>query len=601
MTSLPFSFAQLIADLALIVLSGLTYLKVPRDESLKFFKLIFISLIFAALSNEIYNWVTSFQLPITFLMDTVGLLSYLIFLGVQIAAYAYLLSVKRNNEPPHAKSWVALSSEIQILVVGLLLSACILIFKKDFLDNLFTLQRLNTLLEVFLVAALLSSLIATKNKAITLLSTGFLLAFAFNLAHRFADTPGHYYPIVSALWFICPLILIAGFITALKNPAEKLSFFAENSIHALVSIFIIFASFLTVLIVIAGFLIATSGMQGLKTLGLFPENIVSVAILSLSFSVLLSKFSTNYFLNYLTRLNDHVHRIQSGTSHLKELTQHPSPIYEIAVLEDFILNTVDELHKANRVKANFLRNMSHDFRTPASGIYQMSTSIYKRMLEEDELKPKQKRIVDSSEQLMNFLDEILFYSNLENGKEPLEIKELDIVALINEVIAFVLPKIEENGLSIKTNFSKESLQYVGYRNLLYRILLNLVSNAIKFTPEGLIEIRVREITKDSQTFVQIAIKDTGIGIAREEQEKIFEPFYRIKTNDSSPQSGIGLGLSSVRLMLQEMQGEISLESFWDKGSTFIIQLPLNRIKPTTERPLVSLRKADQQLSSKTIT
>jgi signal transduction histidine kinase len=451
----------------------------------------------------------------------------------------------------------------------------ILILKKDFLENVFTISAVNALLQAFLSAMILGCLIRSKNKAITFLATGFLLAIAFNVTHRFSQEAGNYHQLLSTLWLICPLILIVGFVMALKNSHEKISFFPRNSIHVLVSAFILSTSFLTLFFVIAGLLISTGGMSEIKSFDRLPENLVSVLIFSFSLSLLFSKFSANYVSKYLSRLADRVYLIQNNMANLDQLNHKPSPVYEIEKLDGFILKIVGELQAANRVKANFLRNMSHDFRTPASGIYQMSSSLHKRM-PEDELKTKQKRIVDSSTQLMNFLDEILLYSNLENGNEPLMAQELDVVALINEVIAFVFPKIEENGLSIKTHFSKESLEYVGYRNHLYRILLNLISNAIKFTPKGSIEITACEITKDGEDFMRIVIKDTGIGIAKEEQEKIFEAFYRVKTNDSSPLSGIGLGLSSVKLMLEEMQGTISLESHLGIGSTFTLLLPLDR-------------------------
>jgi signal transduction histidine kinase len=175
---------------------------------------------------------------------------------------------------------------------------------------------------------------------------------------------------------------------------------------------------------------------------------------------------------------------------------------------------------------------------------------------------------------MNLLDEILHYSNLESGNSKSNVEKFDSLALVNEIIAFALPKIEEKGLSIKTHFPKNGIEYVGDRILLHRILLNLISNAIKFTPTGSIEISVSEVVKDSREFLRITIKDTGIGIAKEEQAKVFEAFYRVQTNDSSPYSGIGLGLSNVSLMLKEMEGEISLESRLGEGSTFIVQLPL---------------------------
>ena len=248
-------------------------------------------------------------------------------------------------------------------------------------------------------------------------------------------------------------------------------------------------------------------------------------------------------------------------------------IYEVEKLCQFIMNTVTQLQLANRVKADFLMKMSHDFRTPASGIYSMSRSVYKR-IKDPHLKPLQQLIIQSSEQLMNLLEDLLDYSRLDSNEYKLAVKSIDICSIINEIILLVSAKAKEKKLVLTGQYPDLPIQYNTDRLMIHRIILNLVSNAIKFTHTGKITIYLNAEVIDQKKWIVIKIKDTGIGIDKTYHKLIFEPFFCIESPETSKYSGIGLGLSNVLLMLNRINGKIELESNLGQGATFSILLPI---------------------------
>jgi signal transduction histidine kinase len=248
-------------------------------------------------------------------------------------------------------------------------------------------------------------------------------------------------------------------------------------------------------------------------------------------------------------------------------------IYEVEKLSQFIMKSINELQSITRIKAEFLMNMSHDFRTPASGIYHMSRSVYKR-IKDPELKKLQKLIVDSSEQLMVFLEDVLNYSRLNSNKFELNIKNNNISDIINDVVLFVSAKAKDKMLNIECYYPDSPIYYNGDRLMINRIILNIVSNAIKFTQSGGITIFTKMEEFDRQKWVVIKVKDTGIGIDEANHKLIFEPFSRVESPETAKYPGIGLGLSNVLLMLNKLGGKITIESIVNKGSTFNILLPV---------------------------
>lgn len=228
------------------------------------------------------------------------------------------------------------------------------------------------------------------------------------------------------------------------------------------------------------------------------------------------------------------------------------------------------------MKSNFIMNMSHDFRTPASGIYHMSQTIYKKITD-DKLKKLQKLVVDSSGQLINFIDDILDYSRLDNDICNLKVEKINLNLLVDEVILFLAAKAHEKLLTLQADHDVQ-LEYYTDRFMLHRILLNLVSNAIKFTFSGSVLVAISIDFKNE--CILIKVQDTGIGIIKHFQSKIFEPFYRIENSEIPTAQGLGLGLTNVNLMLKKIGATIFVESEVGKGSIFTVCLPLS-LPPVT--------------------
>jgi PAS domain S-box-containing protein len=247
--------------------------------------------------------------------------------------------------------------------------------------------------------------------------------------------------------------------------------------------------------------------------------------------------------------------------------------------EERLLQAKLEAEAANRTKSEFLANMSHELRTPLNSIIGFSDILLERIF--GELNEKQLRYVNnisaSGKHLLELINEILDLTKVEAGKMELHYSEFSINSVFEEVRAFFAPLAQKKSLEV--TFSVESVTTLeADRGRLIQILYNLVSNAIKFTPDGG-NISVNCKKSGSRAFISVV--DTGIGISSEDQRKIFQPFTQIDASTSRQYCGTGLGLTLVKKIANLHQGEIWVESDIGKGSTFILAIPLK--KPAKSR------------------
>jgi signal transduction histidine kinase len=232
-----------------------------------------------------------------------------------------------------------------------------------------------------------------------------------------------------------------------------------------------------------------------------------------------------------------------------------------------------ELEAANRHKSEFLANVSHELRTPLNAIIGFSEVLQERLF--GELNEKQAEYTDdilsSGRHLLSLINDILDLSKIEAGRMELEITTFDLPMAIENALLLVRERASRHGIKLDRVIDERLGDFAGDERKLKQILVNLLSNAVKFTPEGG-QIKVDASIGDSA--VIISVTDTGIGIAKEDQEAIFEEFRQASGNYAHKREGTGLGLTLTRKFIEMHGGKIWVESEIAKGSKFTFTLPI---------------------------
>src|SRR5262245_8759248 len=256
---------------------------------------------------------------------------------------------------------------------------------------------------------------------------------------------------------------------------------------------------------------------------------------------------------------------------ITELKQHEA---ELADLVEKLQIARDAANEANRTKSSFLANMSHELRTPLNaiiGLTEMMFSNAARFGTEKAQEPLQ-RVNRAGKHLLGLINEVLDLSKIEAGKLELHPESVDLVPLIDEVIgtARQLAEQNKNRLVVECQESLGPLTVDPMR--LRQILLNLLSNACKFTKEGEVALRAREVA-DGRSWIEFAVSDTGIGMTAEQQQKLFEEFSQADDLTTRRFGGTGLGLAITRKLARLMGGDVTVASEPGKGSIFTVRLP----------------------------
>ena len=232
-----------------------------------------------------------------------------------------------------------------------------------------------------------------------------------------------------------------------------------------------------------------------------------------------------------------------------------------------------QIETANRHKSEFLANMSHELRTPLNAIIGFSEVLGERMF--GELNEKQAEYTDdilsSGRHLLSLINDILDLSKVEAGRMELELTKFDLPMAIDNALTLIRERASRHGIRLHHSVDERLGELTGDERKIKQILLNLLSNAVKFTPEG---GRVDVDAVSSDGVVEISVSDTGIGIAPQDQETIFEEFRQVGTDYAQKREGTGLGLTLTRKFVELHGGKIWVESELGRGSRFIFTLPV---------------------------
>jgi signal transduction histidine kinase len=253
---------------------------------------------------------------------------------------------------------------------------------------------------------------------------------------------------------------------------------------------------------------------------------------------------------------------------------------------------------ANQTKSQFLANMSHELRTPLNAIIGYSEIVQEELDEigAPSLKPDLEKVVAAAKHQLALVNDILDLSKIEAGKMSLLLEEFDVAKLVNEVAATVQPLVNKNGNRLEVDCPNGGLGTMkADQTKVRQTLLNLLSNACKFTENGLIRLAVARPSLPAHRSessapggppdtILFTVSDTGIGMTPEQQNRLFQAFEQADTSTSRKYGGTGLGLAISRRFCQMMSGDINVSSKPGQGSTFVVTLPASVENGPVEPP-----------------
>ena len=281
----------------------------------------------------------------------------------------------------------------------------------------------------------------------------------------------------------------------------------------------------------------------------------------------------------------------------QELAERQQAQQQLTERNEQLAVSNEELARATRLKDEFLANMSHELRTPLNAILGMTEGLQEAVfgeLNDGQIKAL-KTIERSGSHLLELINDILDLAKIESGHIELEIASIAVARLCQSSLAFVKQQAQKKRIQLEMKMRLDLPDILGDELRLRQVLINLLNNAVKFTPEeGKIALEVslskRPKKQDNadywpQNYLRIAVSDTGIGIAPENMDKLFKPFIQIDSSLNRQYSGTGLGLSLVKRIVNLHGGEVGVTSELGLGSCFTIYIPCGTDAPSNPEPL----------------
>jgi PAS domain S-box len=237
-----------------------------------------------------------------------------------------------------------------------------------------------------------------------------------------------------------------------------------------------------------------------------------------------------------------------------------------------VLHDITEIRRLEKMRSDFVANVSHELRTPITSIKGFTETLLEGAMQDEETCRNFLQIIsDESERLYRMIRDILDLSKIEQKRIPLHLSHVHVQELIRSAAAIMHDQAQRKQLKVALPESQPDIWLMTDKDCLQQIVLNLMTNAIAYTPEEG-EITIRTEADDKQITIQVA--DTGIGIPEKDLARIFERFYRVDKARSRDSGGTGLGLAIVKHLVENLHGQIKVESVEGRGSTFTVILPL---------------------------
>jgi two-component system phosphate regulon sensor histidine kinase PhoR len=301
--------------------------------------------------------------------------------------------------------------------------------------------------------------------------------------------------------------------------------------------------------------------------------ILPLVFLILAFSLILLSMIGKKRSNELSEINDIIKHIRenyySRSDEINLSTNLNSLQEEIRRMFEKVKSDIEYLKKLEKMRTEFLANVSHELRTPIFAIQGYIETLLTGAIDDEKVN---KTFLEKANRhtlnLNNLLNDLIDISRIESGEMRMSFRYFNIHELLKSVLQEFRPMAEEKKISLVYHPNKENMQLWGDKQRLRLVFINLLTNAIKYTEEGTIEVLV----EDEPKYGKIIIKDTGIGIPAEDLDRIFERFYRVDKGRSRSVGGTGLGLAIVKHIVEAHGSKVEVKSEQGKGTEFSFKL-----------------------------